>query len=461
MKKIRISDYSLRSLTENGSLLFREKTAIVSSVEGFGADAIELPPIENYKEDEVVYKTISSAVENCEICLPVGFDEKGIEAVYNCIKGAKKPCLQVEVPVSTVTMEYKYHIKSDKMLKKVESLCKEATKFCKNVEFVALDATRAETEYLVEIINAARNAGAVAATVCDDAGVMTPKNFEKIITDLKEKCDIPIYVKVSGALNMATATALYAIEAGADGIKTSISGNNELKTHEIAQVLEAEKERLGITFGLKTSELKSDIKEIKKAVIKHKSVEDTTYEGINILLDGESTVADVQTAAGALGYELSPEDGEKVYKALTRVLQKKTVIGAKELEAIVASSASQVPSTYHLESYNISSSNITTSMANVILTKGETRLTGIATGDGPIDAAFFAIEQCVGYHYELDAFEIQAVTEGKEALGSTVVRLRSEGKLYSGTGLSTDIVGASIRAYINALNKIVYEEGLA
>ena len=142
-------------------------------------------------------------------------------------------------------------------------------------------------------------------------------------------------------------------------------------------------------------------------------------------------------------------------------MQKKTVIGAKELEAIVASSASQVPSTYHLESYNISSSNITTSMANVILTKGDTKLNGIATGDGPIDAAFFAIEQCVGYHYELDAFEIQAVTEGKEALGSTVVRLRSEGKLYSGTGLSTDIVGASIRAYINALNKIVYEEGLA
>ena len=461
MKQIRVSDQSLRSLAENGSLLFREKTAIVASVDNFGADAIELPPINNYKEDEVVYKTISSAVENCEICLPVGFDEAKVGEAFECIKNAKKPCLQVEVPVSTVTMEYTYHLKADKMLKKVESLCKEAAKYCKNVELVALDATRAEIPYLVELIGVAKAAGATAATVCDDAGIMTPKGFEKIVGELKEKCDIPIYVKVSNALNMANATALYAIEAGADGIKTAVSGKNELKTAEIAQVLDAEKERLGIAFNLKTSELKSDIKELKKAVLKTEKPEDTTSDGLNILLDSESTVADVEKAAEALGYELSPEDGEKVYKALVRVLQKKTVIGAKELEAIVASSASQVPSTYHLESYNISSSNITTSMANVILTKGDTKLTGIATGDGPIDAAFFAIEQCVGYHYELDAFEIQAVTEGKEALGSTVVRLRSEGKLYSGTGLSTDIVGASIRAYINALNKIVYEEGLA
>ena len=461
MKQIKVSDYSLRSLTESGSLLFREKTAIASSIDNFGADAIELPPVENIKEDEVIYKTISSAIENCEICLPVGFDETKIEEVYGCIKTAKKPCLQVELPVSTVTMEYTYHLKADKMLKKAEILCKEAAKHCKNVEFIALDATRAQADYLAEIINVAAKAGAVSATICDDAGIAAPKDFEKTVRELKEKCSIPIYVKVSNALNMANATALYAIEAGADGVKTAVSGKNVLKTGEIAEVLNAEKDNLNISFNLKISELKSDIKELKKAVARNQSEEKTQGEGSNILLDSESTVSDVETASRQLGYELSPEDIGKVYKALARVLQKKTVIGAKELEAIVASSASQVPSTYHLESYNITSSNITTSMANIVLTKGDEKLSGIATGDGPIDAAFFAIEQCIGYHYELDAFEIQAVTEGKEALGSTVVRLRSEGKLYSGTGLSTDIVGASIRAYINALNKIVYEEGLA
>ena len=461
MKQIKVTDYSLRALSEKSSLLFREKTAIASSIDNFGADAIELPPIQNPKEDAIVYKTIASSVENCEICLPVGFDETKIEEAYNCIKGAKKPCLQIEIPVSTVTMEYAYHIKAENMLKKVETLCKTAASFCKNVEFVALDATRAEIGYLVKIINTAAASGAVAVCICDDAGIMMPKDFEKIIKALKEKCGIPIFVKVSDALNLANASALYAIEAGADGIKSAISGKNNLKTSEIAAILDAEKETLGISFNLKTSELKSDISELEKWVMQNGEEEKPNNDAADIMLDSESTVSDVERFASLLGYELSPEDSGKVYKALSAVFEKKTVIGAKELEAIIASVANSAPSTYHLDSYNITSSNISASMANVILKKGEEKLVGMALGDGPIDAAFFAVEQCIGYHYELDSFEIQAVTEGKEALGSTIVKLRSEGKLYSGTGLSTDIVGASIRAYINALNKIVYEEGLA
>ena len=85
-------------------------------------------------------------------------------------------------------------------------------------------------------------------------------------------------------------------------------------------------------------------------------------------------------------------------------------------------------------------------------------LTGLVTGDGPIDAAFLALEQIVGTHYELDDFQIQAVTEGREAMGSTLVKLRANGRLYSGQGVSTDVIGASIRAWVDALNKIAYEE---
>ena len=85
-------------------------------------------------------------------------------------------------------------------------------------------------------------------------------------------------------------------------------------------------------------------------------------------------------------------------------------------------------------------------------------MSGVSTVDGPIDAAFHAIEQIIGHHYELDDFQIQSITEGREAVGSAIVRLRSEGKLYSGNGVSTDIIGASIRAFLNALNKIVYCE---
>ena len=97
-------------------------------------------------------------------------------------------------------------------------------------------------------------------------------------------------------------------------------------------------------------------------------------------------------------------------------------------------------------------------MTQIILKKQDELISGVSSGDGPIDSAFRAIEQIIGHHYELDDFQIKSVTEGREAMGSALVKLRSGGKLYSGNGLSTDIIGASIRAYVAALNKIAYEE---
>ena len=117
-----------------------------------------------------------------------------------------------------------------------------------------------------------------------------------------------------------------------------------------------------------------------------------------------------------------------------------------------------MPSTYHVISYVVNSGNVMTATANLTLERNGEKLSGVSTGDGPIDAAFHAIEQIIGHHYELDDFRIQAITKGREALSSSLIRLRDGGRLYSGNGISTDIVGACIRAYINALNKIVYEE---
>ena len=159
-----------------------------------------------------------------------------------------------------------------------------------------------------------------------------------------------------------------------------------------------------------------------------------------------------------LGYDLSDEDTKKVYAAFKQIADKKEKVSAKELDAIVAAAAMQVPPTYVLESYVVTSGNTISATANLKLRKQDNALEGVSIGDGPIDAAFLAVEQITGQHYELDDFQIQAVTEGREAMGQTVVKLRSGGKVYSGRGISTDIVGASIRAYINALNKIVYEE---
>ena len=128
------------------------------------------------------------------------------------------------------------------------------------------------------------------------------------------------------------------------------------------------------------------------------------------------------------------------------------------MEAIVATEALQVPPTYKLVSFVVNSGNVINPTANIILEKQGKRYTGLSSGDGPIDAALLALEQIIGCHYELDDFQIQAVTEGREAMGEALIKLRADGKLYSGRGISTDIIGATIRAYVNALNKIVYGE---
>ena len=159
-----------------------------------------------------------------------------------------------------------------------------------------------------------------------------------------------------------------------------------------------------------------------------------------------------------LGYDLSEEDASKVFDAFQAIASRKEKVSAREVDAIVASAAMQVPPTYILESYVVTSGNTISATAHMKLKREDTVLEGVCLGDGPIDAAFLAVERITGQHYELDDFQIQAVTEGREAMGQTVVKLRSGGKLYSGRGISTDIVGASIQAYINALNKIVYEE---
>ena len=210
---------------------------------------------------------------------------------------------------------------------------------------------------------------------------------------------------------------------------------------------------------MKFTEIHSDIESLLKSMQKSVKEEgDSLIDGA-VFLDFTSTQEEVSEAVKSLGYDLESEDEKKVYDAVKRLTEKKSSIGAKELEAVVASSAMQVPATYTLKSYVSTISNMVNAVSNIILEDENGTLSGVATGDGPIDSAFKAIETCIGHHYELDDFQIQAVTEGKEALGSALVRLRSEGRLYSGNGLSTDICGASIRAYINALNKIAFEEG--
>ena len=461
MKKIIVSDYTLKELcTKDGSqLLFREKLSVALSISRYGADVIELPPVKKAKEDSVVYKTISESVKNSKILIPVGITGESVKIAAECVKSALHPVLQVSLPVSTVQMEYMYRLKGPKMVETIKTFVSMCRSYSEEVEFEALDATRAEIPFLIECIKAAEEAGATSIALSDVSGEMMGDEIGAFVSEVKKETKLPLIIKVSDHLSMGVSDALFALKAGADGVKCSITGGSALSTDDFASVLRAKGDKIGVRSSLKFTEIHSDIETLLKSMQKSvKEEENATLDGA-VFLDSSSTQEEVSEAVKALGYDLDGDDEKKVYDAVKRLTEKKSSIGAKELEAVVASSAMQVPATYTLKSYVSTISNMVNAVSNVILEDENGTLSGVATGDGPIDSAFKAIETCIGHHYELDDFQIQAVTEGKEALGSALVRLRSSGRLYSGNGLSTDICGASIRAYINALNKIAYEEG--
>lgn len=461
MKKINVTDITLKKLSQEreASLLFREKTRIATCADAIGADAIELAPIQNLREDTIIHKTIAQNVQNSVVAIPVGFSEQGVAGAWECVKEATKPRLQVEVPASTVQMEYTYHIKADKMLEKISALTKEAKSYCEDVEFVAMDATRADEDFLLQAAKAAEANGAGIITLCDDAGMALPEEIAALVKKVKAAVGVPVYVQVSDRIGMAVAAAICAISAGVDGVKCSMAGGEALSMGAFSNVISARGDAIGAKVELENTKIHASIEELLSKINQevYESA-DNVSEQKRILLDADSSLSDVAAAANTLGYDLSEEDSGRVHKALMQVCEKKGSVGAKEFEALIASSAMQAPSTYHFESYSTSCGNLTNAMSQVILRCGDEVLCGVSVGDGPIDSVFRAIEQSIGYHYELDDFQIHSVTDGKEALGSALVKLRKNGKLYSGNGSSTDIVAASIRAYINALNKIVFEE---
>lgn len=457
MKKITVSDVTLRAIKEENKkvLTFREKLTVASLIAKTGVNAIELPLISNSKEDNVIYRTIVESVGNATVCAPCDILDGSVENAYEVVKTAKNFRLQVVAPISTVQMEYTYHLKAPKMLDRIASTVKKASELGE-VEFVMKDATRAELGFAVSCATIAKENGATIVTLCDDAGVFFPEEFASLVEEVK-KVGVSVFVQPSNALTMATATAIACIKAGADGVKTASNSTLYLKTENFADVIRAKGDSLNVTCDIDYTAIHNTVKTIEGGIITAKDIEVSVKEADVLTLNGDASITDIISAIKSLGYELSYEDSSKVYEEFKRVCSKKSSIGSRELEAIIATSAMQVPSTYHLVSYVVMSGNVINATANVTLEKNGEKISGVSSGDGPIDAAFHAIEQVIGHHYDLDDFQVHAVTKGRGAVGSSLIRLRANGKLYPGNGVSTDIVGACIRAYVNALNKIVHE----
>lgn len=461
MRTIQITDTTMQRET---SLSFREKIELSKLLDRLGVDAIETAPIANRTEDGLLLKSLSSAVQNACLAVPVPSEEGGAAFVFSCLQEAKRVRLQVVLPISTVQMEYLCHKKPDAMLELIGQQIAACKALCNDVEFVAEDASRSEPAFLQAAMDRAVNAGASAVTFCDTAGDALPEELEAAIRSLRAALPegVRLGVRISNALYLANACAVAAIRAGADEVKLTACGEHSVSLQRLATLLKTRGDDLNVRCGVRTTELARTVAQIEWLCKTNRSkaspFELGVREDADFTLNVHDDRAALEAAAKQLGYDLSEDDLVRVYDAFQRVASRKDGVSAKELDALIASAALQVPPTYKLDSYVINAGNRMGATSHIRLLKNGVCQEGICIGDGPIDAAFLAIEQITGTHYELDDFQIRAVTEGREAMGETVVRLRSGGKLYAGRGISTDIVGSSIYAYLAALNKIVYEE---
>ena len=463
MKKISITDISIRQAAENNTLGFKEKLEIAKVLDKLNISAIEVAPLNGSKADSIFIKTLSSLIHDTALSVPVGMDRSSALRAWEAVCHADRPRLIVDMPVSSVQMEYIARKKPDDMLKLIDELVSFCASLCPDVEFCATDATRAEESFLEKAVFTAIDAGAGSICLCDTAGILLPNNAGSFLNCLYE--NVPqikkVFVKMmfDNSLELAGANTVSALCSGVSGIKTTMIGTAAPQLRTICGILRHQGENLGLYSTVKATELDRALHRIKHMTGADVNEKSASYNALknDITYEHNDTISAVSEGVRALGYELSQEDLAKVYEEFLRVSAKKPV-GQAELDAIVAASAMQVPSTYVLENYVINSGSIITNTACVRLSRNGQSQEGLSSGDGPIDAAFKAMETVTGQHYDLEDFHIDAVTEGKEAIGRAVVRLRCDGRLYSGSGISTDIVSAAIRAYLGALNKIVYEE---
>ncbi|MBO5247578.1 MAG: hypothetical protein J6B28_10010 [Eubacterium sp.] len=467
MDQIKISDVTMKQTGKEFSLSFKEKLEIPKLLDKLNVSVIELEGIAQPKIDALRIKSVASVVKNSIIAVPVALSTDSVEATWNALKEAAHPRLQVVASVSPVQMEYLFHKKPDAMLAAIkETICACCEKTA-DVEFIADDATRSDAAFLYEAIRTAISAGATTITVCDATGSSLPDELGAFIDALYENVselkNVVLGISCSNELAMADACAIASIQHGVREIKAAAYPINQTSLPHVSRLLATKGDAFDVCCSVRTVEMKRIIKQIDWMCHTSRSKNSPFDNGVqdmdeNAQFTSRDNMATILKAVEKLGYDLNEEDKAQVWDAFQKISSKKDVISSKELDTIVASAAMQVPATYLLDTYNITASNVSSSMAYMKLEKDGQLLEGSALGDGPVDAAFLALENILGCHYELDDFQIRSVTEGREAMGEAVVRLRSNGKLYSGRGTSTDIVGSSIQAYISAINKIVYEE---
>jgi 2-isopropylmalate synthase len=459
MKNIGIID---TTFSKAKGLTFKERLTLVRGLAGIGVDAVELGALSDSSEDILFIKTVAPFVKNTEIIAYAGESEGSAKAALTALAPLEKKRIAMVYPVSALQIEYFCHVKPAALLEKIKEQARVCSELSVPTEFTAIDATRADKAFLSSVIDLLVENKTDRITLCDSEGVMTPEEISAFVSDIVSEYGdkIEICFAASDSLYMAVANTLSAVRSGASAVKTCLMGSDTVSLEAFVKAVSSRGNDMGISVsadGSSMSRLISQISFLYNEKSENSLVVSSDDNEDDVIILKGTTVSGLSDVIKSLGYVLSADDIAKVYEHFERLSERKPVSG-KELETVIAAVADEVPPTYILRSYIVNTSDKTSPMAQVELERDGTRRHGISMGDGPIDAAFLAIEKVIGTHYELDDFRISSVSRGQESMGEALVKLRFAGRVYSGTGASTDIIGASIRAYVAALNKIVFEE---
>ena len=220
MKTVKIADATL--CREDGNFSFKERIEIARQLERLKADAILLPAVRDERTDVLLVRTVSSFVKESVLSVAAGHTEESVDLAAAALSNAAHPAIRISLPVSPVGMEYTCHKKAPKMLEWISFAVKKASELVSDVEFCALDATRAEKDFLVSAVNAAIESGAKKITVCDTASVMLPDDYAAFTAEICKAVSVPVGVKCSDGNGLAAAQAILAVKSGASLVKTSV-----------------------------------------------------------------------------------------------------------------------------------------------------------------------------------------------------------------------------------------------
>jgi 2-isopropylmalate synthase len=473
-----------------------EKIEVAKQLEKLKVDVIEAGFAIASPGDFESVKTIAGMIKDSTVCSLARAVKKDIDAAYGAVKGAQSPRIHVFLATSPVHMQYKLKMSPEEVLHTSREMVAYARSLCPNVEFSAEDASRSDPAFLVQVFEGVIKAGASVINIPDTVGYSTPDEMFKLVDYIVkhtagiEKCEISTHCH--NDLGMGVANSLAAVSAGATQLECTINGLGEragnAALEELVMALHTRKQyfdaqcRINTTQLYAASRLLQNITGIQappnKAIVganafAHESgihqhgvlSERTTYEimtpesvGIpkNLMVlgkhSGRHAFAD---RLSALGYNLTEQELDKAFVQFKELTDKKKEILDRDIEAIVTNRVLEVQELYSLSRFIINSGNTIPATAMIALNYGGEEIENVSMGDGPVDAAFKAINNIAKKDFVLDNYSLRSVTEGQDALGEAVVKISFEGIGVTGRGLSTDVVESSIKAYLNGVNKIL------